>query len=142
MDYDQPVSFGPDGDVGKLSPTGFDLTEEGPSSWTVRQCCELEIPLQMPRQNIGLSIEASPFLAKGKISAQQLFVYINGLFQGFHLFHAPETVTFRVSRNAITNRPTRVHLVIPTAISPKALGLGGDMRDLGLAVTTLSFFSL
>jgi hypothetical protein len=142
MDYDQPIGFGSNGNVGKFPTIGFDLTEEGPSSWTVRQCCELEIPLPMPRQNIGLSIESSPFLAKGKISAQQLFVYVNGLFQGFHLFQAPETVTFRVSRNAITNRATRVHLVIPTAISPKNLGLGSDMRDLGLAVTTLSFVSL
>jgi hypothetical protein len=142
MEYDDPIGFGASGSASKLSTIGFDLSEVRPYSWTVRHCCELEVPLPMPRQSVGLSIDAAPFLADGKIASQQLFVYVNGLFQGFHLFHGSETPIMRISRNAITNRPTRVQLVIPTAISPKALGLGGDMRDLGLYMTTLTFVTL
>jgi hypothetical protein len=139
MDYNQPITFGRSGLINDLSPSGFDTSEDANHSWTVKQFCEFEVALPMPRQEVSLRIEATPFLAQGKVNSQQLFVYVNGLFQGFHTFYVDEHVVFQILRNAISSRATRVQLVLPTAASPQALGISADIRPLGIALTRLTF---
>jgi hypothetical protein len=68
-----------------------------------------------------------------------LFVYVNGLFQGFHTFRGTTTMAIPIRRHAITSRSTRIQFVLPTAVSPNSLGLSADLRELGLAITEMRF---
>ncbi len=139
MKYDEPVTFGARGTAKTLSPVGFDFSDTV-TSWTTIQHCSLEASLPIPRQDISLEIDAFPFVTDS-ITSQQLFVYLNGLFVGFHTFADRHLLKCPVSRSAISSRSTVLSLVIPTAVSPNSLGLSSDLRLLGLSFFSISFAS-
>ena len=139
MKYDEPITFGARGSAKTLSPEGFDFGDDV-TSWTVIQQCSLSVALPIPRQDITLEIDAFPFVTD-KIQAQQLFVYLNGLFVGFHTFTDRHTLKCPIARSAVSSRSTVLSLVIPTAVSPNSLGLSSDLRKLGLAFFSISFAS-
>ncbi len=86
-----------------------------------------------------LFIDATPYTVQDRISAQTLFIYVNGLFQGFHTFRGNMVLQIPIRRHAITSRSTRIQFVLPNAISPKSMGLSADLRELGLAITAMRF---
>ena len=139
MQYNEAITFGRSGSFAQLSPIGFDLSEDGPLSWTVQQSCEFQVSLAIPRQDIAFFINATPFEVSEGSSAQGLFVYVNGLFQGFHTFRGSSIVQMPIRRNAITSRSTRIQFVLPNAVSPHSLGMSADLRELGLAITEMRF---
>ena len=108
-------------------------------SWTVQQSCEFEASLSIPRQDIAFFINATPFQIPDKISAQSLFVYVNGIFQGFHTFRESALIQIPIRRHAITSRSTRIQFVLPNAVSPQSFGTSRDIRELGLAITEMRF---
>jgi hypothetical protein len=142
LQYNEPITFGKNGTFAQLSPIGFDLSEDGPLSWTVLQYCEFQASLAIPRQDIAFYINATPFQMPDGNSAQQLFVYVNGLFQGFHTFRGSTEVQLSIRRHAITSRSTRIQFVLPNAVSPHSLGISEDLRELGLAITEMRFDAL
>src|SRR5438105_2527265 len=139
MQYDEALTFGAAGSVRKVTTAGFDFGESAPYSWTIAQSCEIDVPLPMPRQEVAFQIDAAPFTSGERVTGQQLVVYLNGLFLGMHTFRSREAKMFPVFRTAISPRSTRIALVIPTAASPKQLGLSSDVRELGFAVYSILF---
>lgn len=139
LQYNEAITFGKSGSFAQLSPIGFDLSEAGPLSWTVQQSCEFQASLSIPRQDIAFFINATPFQVPNSASAQSLFIYVNGLFQGFHTFRGSSVVEIPIRRHAITSRSTRIQFVLPNAVSPNSLGISGDLRELGLAITEMRF---
>lgn len=139
LQYNEAITFGKSGSFAELSPIGFDLSEDGPLSWTIQQSCEFQASLAIPRQDIAFFISATPFKGAPGAQAQSLFVYVNGLFQGFHTFRGSTVVQMPIRRHAITSRSTRIQLVLPNAVSPQSLGISSDLRELGLAITEMRF---
>jgi hypothetical protein len=86
-------------------------------------------------------MDAFAFSHPGKVENQQLFIFINGLFQGFHLFRDRETKAFPITRSAISSRSTLLSFVLPAAITPHSVGLSDDLRSLGLAFFSITFKS-
>lgn len=141
MNYNELLTFGRKGNAKDLTSTGIDFTDDASISWTIQQQCTIEFSLPIPRQDVMLEIDAFPFISVEKVESQQVFVYLNGLFQGFHTFRDRETVKFPIIRSAISSRSTLLSLAIPTAVAPKNLNLGNDLRALGLAFFSMSFMS-
>lgn len=139
LQYNEAITFGKTGSFAALSPVGFDMSENGPLSWTVKQSCEFQVSLAIPRQDIAFFINAIPFQVPKGAAAQSLFVYVNGLFQGFHTFRGSTVVEIPIRRHAITSRSTRIQFVLPDAVSPQSLGISADLRELGLAITEMRF---
>ena len=139
LQFNEPITFGPAGTAKELKPSGLSFDDAGPYSWTIAPMADLEVQLPIARDTISLEINATPFTPEGNISLQQVFVYLNGLFQGFCALEKHETRSIPIVRSALTTRASRLTFVIPTAASPKSIGVGDDIRELGLALNSLTF---
>lgn len=100
---------------------------------------ELEIAFPFSRTDLMMEVVAAPFLVPGAVLAQQVFVSVGGLFTCFVNLRGHATQSYALNRNAISGRTMKMSLVIPTAVAPATLGLSDDGRQLGLAMTSLTF---
>ncbi|HQT84425.1 MAG: hypothetical protein B7Z58_07690 [Acidiphilium sp. 37-64-53] len=131
------ISFGWAGSITTIPNGGIDLNDGEHVSWTEQQTVWFEIIPRWPVKDLNLRLSASPFLVPGKISFQQVSVYVNGLFCGLTNLFESQECNFHIPRNAVSGRATRITLAIPTAISPKHLDLSEDVRTLGIAITAV-----
>jgi hypothetical protein len=137
--YNEPVTFGRFGTARNLNCTGIDFLEDGSQSWTIAPVAELEIQLPFARQDVVFELDATPFTIPAVISAQQVFIFVGGIFIGYCSLKEHDVRTFPVNRNVISGRAARLSFVIPTAASPNVLGVGEDMRELGICLNSIVF---
>jgi hypothetical protein len=137
--YNVPVTFGSSGSARSLNCVGIDFSEAGKQSWTSASVAELDIQLPPARQDVLVQIEVAPFIIPDVLLAQQLFIYLGGLFIGYCTLKAPEVRTFVVNRGILTGRLTRMTLVLPNATSPSESYLSEDMRQLGVYLDSIVF---
>jgi hypothetical protein len=133
------ISFGKNGSVRDMDPYGFDLSEQG-MSWTQEEVAGFSAVLGTvpPDPLLRFHVGATPFINAGHIERQQFFLFINGFYVGFRTLTTAEKVEFALPRNVLSARGLRIELVIPTATSPKTLGISNDIRKLGIAVSEMS----
>ena len=139
ISYNEPITFGRNGSAQRLNCNGIDFSEDGTQSWTNAPAAELDIQLPMARQDVLLEIEAAPFLIPNLVLVQNIFVFLGGLFTAFHALSSHNMMACLLNRNALPIRPTRLSLVIPTAVSPSSIGTGHDMRSLGICLESITF---
>jgi hypothetical protein len=139
INYNEPITFGRDGNAVGLNCNGIDFSEDGGRSWTRAPVAEIDIQLPFARQDVVVQLEASPFLVPDRLSAQNVFIYLGGLFVGYYSLKGHTIRSFSVNRSVVSGRATRLSLVIPTATSPHALELSGDLRELGIYLTSITF---
>jgi hypothetical protein len=137
--YNETVMFGRSGAAKTMNCEGIDFSEDGFESWTAAPLAEMEIQLPLARQDVVLEIQAAPFVIREKLPAQNVFIYLGGFFIGYHVLAAPAIRQSAISRSFISGRPMRLALVIPTAVSPSSLGMGNDLRELGLRLRAMVF---
>lgn len=136
------ITFGTAGTINSLPNYGFDLSDGETASWTEQQTAWVDIVPRWPAKDMTLQLTAIPFLVPGHIATQQVFFYVNGLFCGLHGFFERQDCSIAIPRTALSGRSTRIALAIPSAVSPRQLGLSDDVRTLGIAITTLSLISV
>ena len=139
VNYNEPITFGRAGSAVNLDCNGIDFSDDANQSWTCLPVAEVDIQLPFARQDVVIQIEASPFLVPNAVSAQKVFIFLGGLFVGYYTLTGHTTRTFPVSRSVVSGRAARLSLVIPTAASPKELGLSEDLRELGIYLTSIVF---
>ncbi len=140
LKLNEAVTFGKNGSIREMDPTGFDLSEPG-ISWTQDEVAGFSLTLggTVPLDAmLRLNIASRSFIQPERIERQQFFVFLNGLFVGFRTLTAAAEVQFALPRNVLSPRGVRVEFVIPTASSPKSLGLSEDIRKLGIALSSVS----
>jgi hypothetical protein len=69
INYNVPITFGPNGTAKGLNCVGIDFSEDGVQSWTIAPLAELEIQLPPARQDVIVEVEASPFIASNVVTA-------------------------------------------------------------------------
>jgi hypothetical protein len=139
VSYNEPITFGRGGSAVALNCTGIDFSEDGDCSWTCAPVAEMDIQLPFARQDVAMQLQASPFLASGRLSAQKVFIFLGGMFVGYYVLKGHLIQSFPVNRNVVSGRATRLSLVIPDATSPNELNLSEDMRQLGIYLTSIIF---
>jgi hypothetical protein len=139
MAFDEPITFGWRGSARSLRTQGIEFEDAADRSWTTSQTAELEVELPLARQDVTLELEAMPFLIPDSVRYQQISLFVSGMFVSLFSLEGFSRMKFRVGRHAISIRPTRISLAIPTAVSPTRLGIGDDKRDLGVHLATISF---
>lgn len=135
---EEVITFGAKGSVREFSPRGFDLDEPDSLSWTNRPTASLDFLAMPARTELAVELRVIPFLADGKVMSQQVSFYINGVWVGFETLVAGVVLRFDVPRAAFAQRSNRFSIAIPTAKSPKELGLSDDVRQLGLALQSFA----
>jgi hypothetical protein len=137
--YNEPITFGSHGTARNLNCTGIDFSEDRNQSWTNAPMAELDIEVPFARQGVLFQMEATPFIIPDVISAQNVFIFLGGLFIGYCTLRGHGVSTFSINRNIMAGRPGRLSLVIPTATSPMSLRISDDMRELGICLTSIVF---
>jgi len=119
---------------------GFDLSENG-LSWTKSEVAGFSVMLGAvpPDSVLSLRVAAQPFIKADQILRQHFFVFINGTYIGFRILETYEDLEFVLPRNVLSTRGMRLEFVIPTASSPKSVGVSQDVRKLGIAISGVSF---
>jgi hypothetical protein len=139
ISYNEPITFGRNGTAQGLNCTGIDFSEDGSQSWTSAPVAEIDVQLPFARQDIMLEINATPYLIDGRVAMQDVFVFTGGLFTGFAKLAGHTLLSFPLNRSTLSGRSTRLALVIPTAVSPRSLGLSQDQRELGIYLNAITF---
>lgn len=142
INYNEAITFGASGSAVGLNCNGIDFSEDGGRSWTRAPVAELDVQLPFARQDVEVELNASPFLVPGVLNSQNVFIFLGGLFVGFHTLTSHTIRSFPVNRGVVSGRSTRLSLVIPTATSPQALELSEDLRQLGICLTAITFKTL
>ena len=138
LELGDEITFGGDGSIKRYSPVGLDLSEPGLLSWSSAPVVHFEAMIAPSRNDFILQCTVIPFLGQGRLGQQQVFVYVNGIWVGFHTIYNESELALPVPRSTISSRITRFSFVIPTAVSPKHLGLSDDIRILGLGFLRFS----
>ena len=139
VSYNEPITFGFNGSALGLNCNGIDFSESGNQSWTCAPVAEMDIQLPFARQDVVMELVASPFLVADVIKSQKVFIFLGGSFIGYFSLLGHVVRTFPVNRTIISGRTTRLALVIPDAASPSSLELSGDLRELGIYLTSIAF---
>jgi hypothetical protein len=139
ISYNEPVTFGRHGTATSLNCTGIDFLEDGNQSWTTAPVAQLDIQLPFVRQDVVFELVAAPFLVPGIVPAQNVFMFMSGMFVGFCILTDYGSRTFPVHRSIVSGRVTHLSLVIPTATSPHSLHMGEDIRHLGICLNSTTF---
>ncbi len=135
----EPVTFGKTGSVREMEPYGFDLSEFS-YAWTQDEVAGFTVMVASmpPDASLRVHVNARPFTQTGQIERQQFFLFVNGLFVGFRNLTTAEIVEFPLPRNALSPRGLRFEFAIPSAQSPKTLGISSDIRKLGIAISEIT----
>lgn len=139
INYNEPITFGSKGSAVHLNCSGIDFSEDDGRSWTRAPVAELDVQLPFARQDVEVELNASPFLVPNVLPVQNVFIFLGGLFVGYHTLATHVIRSFPVNRGVVSGRSTRLSMVIPTAASPQALGLSEDLRQLGIYLTSITF---
>jgi hypothetical protein len=139
ISYNVPITFGRNGSARGLNCTGIDFSEDGTQSWTSAPLAEMDVQLPPARQDVFIQIEASAFVIPGDVQAQQVFIYLGGMFVGFCKLVGHNIMSFPVNRSIISGRPNRLSLALPNAIAPRSALESEDMRELGIHLNAIVF---
>lgn len=128
------ITFGKDGKIRELDAYRFDMSEPSIS------CSQDEVAgfsfamfALPPESGLRIIAGATPFIHAGHVSQQQFFIFVSGLYIGFRTLVVARKIDFVLPRNSMSPRGLRVEFVIPTAVSPKRLGISHDVCKLGIA---------
>ena len=89
---------------------------------------------------VRMTVDATPFLAEGKISHQEMNIYVNGLWLGFVHGDQWAANSFVIAPGMLDLRgESLISFVIPTARIPAKIGAGADQRRLGFAFQIVTF---
>jgi hypothetical protein len=127
------IVFGAGGNLDEFSPSGFSPTPDPNSRWSEAPVAELLFRLPPLRHDPCFAVDVAPYLAEGRIARQECWIFVNGLFVVHHAIRMHTEITFEMARETINARPQRLSFALPNATSPRELGIGGDLRLLGLA---------
>ncbi|HVC57739.1 MAG TPA: hypothetical protein VND95_17450 [Stellaceae bacterium] len=137
LDLKTGIDFGATGNLKDYDPTGFSAIPDSVTTWSEAAVAELTFRLPPPRHDVRFVIAVVPYLGDGRIPQQSCWVFFNGLFVHYQTIKAPVEMTFTVSRDLFSPRANRLSFALPNAIAPKEVGLGDDLRLLGLSFVKL-----
>lgn len=138
LNLDIGIDFGPDGNLHDFEPVGFSPDADAISTWSEAPVVELMFRLPPVRHDLRFAVEVFPYLANGRITQQNCWIYFNGLFVHFRPVREACELMFTVARDRYNPRANRLSFALPDATSPSALGIGQDLRQLGLSFIRLT----
>jgi hypothetical protein len=139
LDLATGIDFGARGNLREFSPVGFSPVPDEHSTWSEQIQAEVTFRLPPLRNDLHFTLEAQPFIAAAAgINVQECWIYLNGFFLGFQKLREKVEMSFDIAREQLALRGNRLSFVMPNAAAPAALGIGNDIRRLGLAFTRLS----
>jgi hypothetical protein len=114
-------------------------TPSGGFAWTAQPDALLQFKALPAERDIELSMDAEPLLLPPKLPAQSIEIRFNGELVSSTSLTQAGVLHMRIPREMWNRQPVALlHLRLPNATSPAALGLSSDPRVLGLALRRLT----
>lgn len=135
------IKFGSNGNFSGFAVTGWTTYLDMPNStWTVENVATLKVQLIGGASRVKMAVDATPYLAEGKLSHQEMNIYVNGLWLGFvHASEWSNTTHILLPGMMDMRGENLISFVVPTARIPASLGAGADQRCLGFAFQGVTF---
>jgi hypothetical protein len=134
---ESPILFGDFGNHRLYGKTGWSASDDIDFTWTDGTTAVVSFRLSGMRRDAALTIAAFPYVVPGRWDDQEAFVYMNGLFLAYLREREGFQVSCLIDRDKFSTGTNTIAFALPRAISPSRLGLSGDVRMLGLAVSRL-----
>ena len=112
----------------------LDFTDRPEPVWSVGEYTEMVLKCRVPHAPCELALTVSPFLHPSRLNQQRLDIVVNGTLVGSFAVTGDEaTLTCRLPPECLfSGRTLRLELFHPDCVSPHALGVGADEREIGL----------
>jgi hypothetical protein len=137
LSLDAGIDFGARGNLQEFDPVGFSPAPDAVSTWSEASTAALMFRLPPLRFDLRFTIEVFPYLGEGRVAQQDCWLFVNGLFAHYQTVREPLEMIFTVARDLFNPRSNRLSFALPHATAPHHLGLGNDLRLLGLAFVKL-----
>jgi len=105
--------------------------------WSNNHRSTLTLTPPASRTPLLLEADLNPFVAEPRVPSQHVNVYLNGEHVAEWIARSRATYQAWVPAHLLNGRPLELLFELPDAISPQALGLGADVRQLGVALHSL-----
>jgi hypothetical protein len=139
LDFNVGIDFSSQGNLREFSPVGFSPLSDDASTWSEQATAGIAFRVPPLRNNLHLTVDVFPFIAEhAGVSEQECWIYLNGLFVQFSRVRERAELSFDLPRDQLALRANRLAFVMPHAASPSELGIGNDIRRLGLAFSRLT----
>jgi hypothetical protein len=118
---------------------GWGVPESG-FTWNDGKRARLVLPVTPAKSAATLTVKLCGYVVPGKVKQQTVRVSINQKFVGEWRVKNPKVheQTLKIPREFIAGSPDLViTLETPDAVSPASLGVGGDIRQLAIAIESL-----
>ena len=135
------ITFGLKGNYNRFELEGISSMADEHITWTVEPFAAITFSLTNLRPAGRINISAIPFLGNGLLKAQHLWLHINGFFVGYGIYDAEGVKEFAAG-DVLRVGVNRLSFVLPDAISPAQLGVGDDLRTLGLGLRQITLNTL
>jgi hypothetical protein len=110
---------------------------EATLTWTDGLNARLSFSARTPKSDVTLVMSCTPFLGERKVPFQELHVFTNFLRVGFSVLAQPTEIDIVIPTYVFDRPQIDIDFYIPRAFSPASVGLGADLRVLGVAVHRL-----
>jgi hypothetical protein len=130
------INFSRTGDAPAFLGSGWGEPEEG-RIWTDGLNASMNFRARPPAADVAMVLSCDAFLGEGHIPYQELTVFVNFLRVGFAVIDVPMELEFEIPRWVFKEQDFQVDFYLPKAASPAALGIGSDLRNLGIVVNRM-----
>lgn len=108
--------------------------------WSTDYSAKVLIPAPLAGR-ITIDLHCFPFTAGGQLPAQEVWVWLDGLYVAFDRVDSDRVVSGLLACPTSTSPIRTLSITLPQARSPKDLGIGDDQRRLGIALRSISIIS-
>ena len=106
-------------------------------TWTDGLNARLSFLAKTPKSDVTLVMSCTPFLGDGKVSFQELHIYVNFLRVGFRVLDQATEIDLSIPAYVFNRPQIDIDFYAPRACSPASVGAGTDLRVLGVAIHRL-----
>jgi len=113
---------------------------EGWSTWTEGSQASLQLPLasELRGKDLDIDFVLRPYLANGRISAQRVEIHVNGERVEDWTFSATSKPRLSLNAAQVSGDEIELRFVLPDAARPSELEGSTDVRQLGIALHSLT----
>jgi len=136
--YGDLITFGERGNSLAYQGEGWSYPDQGFTP-TDERTASLIIPVMQTSSNLELKATCMPFIVPGKVEKQTVKVLVNGNTIGqWRLSEQKlQESTVIIPQDYLSGNLVQISFELPDAISPLALGIGRDERQLSIAVSSI-----
>ncbi len=132
------IQFGMTGNADSFMGAGWSACQPD-YCWATGNQTDLTLPIDEVTTDLQLQVRFKPYLNELKLPEQRISVFVNGtqLAEWLVSRYVIQDASVRIPAELVHGEYLQIQFNFPDAVSPNSLGVGADMRILGMRVHSL-----